>query len=125
MSIWTNKEHRTAFDDAEDLAYGPSGGRVKMWLAGVGLALIPLLYGVGCLRSGHARFFGSHGANLDLDGSAAIALAIAYIALGAFVHFHWFWGLHPRLWRFSTALKFVAVLVFLGSFGFTIYRILL
>src|SRR5205809_7377596 len=81
MGFWTNKVHRTAFDDAEDLAYAPSGGRVKMWLLGVGLAAIPLGYGIQCLQTGHARFFGRRGSHLDLDGSAAVALAIAYIAV--------------------------------------------
>ena len=121
MGFWTNKVHRTAFDDAEDLAYAPSGGRVKMWLLGVGFALIPLGYGV--LFTGHARFFGRRGSHLDLDGSAAVALAIAYIAVGVFIHAHWFWGLHPKLEPLSYLLKVLALMVFLGGFGYTIYKI--
>jgi len=124
MGFWTNKEHRTVFDDAEDLAYAPSGGRVKMWLLGVGFAVIPLGYGVHCLLKGHARFFGRGGSHLDLDGSAAVALAIAYIAVGVFIHAHWFWGLHPKLEPLSYLLKVLAVLVFLGGFGYTIYKII-
>ena len=94
-----------------------------MWVMGVGLALIPLGYGVRCLCTGEARFFGSRGGHLDLDGPASVALAIAYIAVGAFIHFHWFWGLHERLEPFSGLLKCLALLVFLGGFGYTIYRI--
>ena len=124
MGFWANKVHRTAFDDAEDLAYAPSGGRVKMWLLGVGFAVIPLGYGVQCLHTGHARFFGRGGSHLDLDGSAAVALAIAYIAVGVFIHAHWFWGLHPKFEPLSYLLKVLAVLVFLGSFGYTIYKII-
>jgi hypothetical protein len=123
MGFWTNKQHRTAFDDAENLAYAPSGGRLKMWLLGVGLALIPIGYGAYCLFTGHARFFGRRAAHLDLDGSAAVALAVAYIALGLFIHAHWFWGLHSRLEPFSYLFKVLALLVFLGSFGYTIYKI--
>ena len=92
MGFWTNKEHRTPFDDAADLAYAPSGGRLKAWLLGVGVALIPIVYGVRCLFTGHTRFFGENGSHLDLDGSAAVALAIAYIAVGVFVHAHWLLG---------------------------------
>ena len=94
-----------------------------MWLAGVGIALIPLGYGVRCLLIGQARLLGSRG-HLDLVGPAATALAIAYIAVGAFIHFHYFWGLHSRLLRLSPTLKFITVLVFLGSFGYTMYRII-
>lgn len=124
MGFWTNKEHRTAFDDAEDLAYAPSGGPLSMWLLGVGLALVPLSYGVRCLSNGHTRFFGRHGSHLDLTGSAATALAIAYIAVGVFIHAHWFWGLHAKLEPWSYVLKVLSVLVFLGGFGYAIYRIL-
>ena len=124
MGFWTNKEHRTALDDAEDLAYAPSGGCVKMWLLGVGLALIPTGYGIRCLQSGHATFFGSRGSQLDLDGSAAMSLAISYIAIGVFIHAHWFWGLQPKLEPLSGILKLLAVLTFLAGFGYTIYRII-
>lgn len=123
MGFWTNKDHRTAFDDAEDLAYPPTGGRVKMWLLGVGFALIPVWYGVYCLLTGHARLFGDNASPLELNGSAATALAVSYIAVGGFIHAHWFWGLQPRFERLSYMLKVVTVLVFLGSFGYTIYRI--
>ena len=124
MGFWTNKDHRTAFDDAEDLAYPPTGGRIKMWLLGVGFALIPLGYGVHCLFTGHALFFGQDDSPLELVGSAADALALAYIAIGVFIHAHWFWGLHQRLERWSYLLKLATVLVFLGSFGYTMYRII-
>jgi hypothetical protein len=124
MGFWTNKDHRTAFNNAEDLAYSPTGGRIKMWLLGVGLALIPVWYGVHCLFTGHARLFGHSGSPLELNGSAAKALAISYIAIGGFIHAHWFWGLQPRFEQLSYLLKVVAVLVFLCSFGYTIYRVL-
>jgi hypothetical protein len=125
MGFWTNKEHRTAFDDADDLGNEPSGGPVKIWLAGFGLAVIPLSYGLRSLFTGHTRFFGNRGSNLDLEGSEAVALAIAYIAMGAFIHFHYFWGLHPRLCGLSPLFKLLAAIVFLCSFGYTMYRIVL
>jgi len=124
MGFWTNKRHRTAFDDAEDLAYASTGGRIRMWLLGVGLPLIPLGYGMCCLLTGQARFFGRNRMHLDLDVSAAITLAIAYIAVGVFIHADWFWGLHPRLEPLSYLLKLLAVLVFLASSGYTIFMVL-
>jgi hypothetical protein len=123
MGFWTNKEHRTAFDDANDLAYAPSGGPIKAWLLGVGLALFPLGYGVKCLLAGQARFFGRRGSHIDLDGSAATALAIAYIAVGVFIHAHWFWGYYPKLEPWSYILKFLAVMAFLGGFGYAVYKV--
>jgi hypothetical protein len=123
MGFWTNKEHRTAFDDAEDLAYPPTGGRGKMLFLGIILALVPAGYGIYCLRTGHALMFGQN-ADLDVTGSAAVALAIAYMAVGIFIHAHWFWGLRPKGESLSYLLKIFAVLLFLGSFGYAIYKIL-
>jgi hypothetical protein len=123
MGFWTNKDHGSGFDDAEDLPYPPSGGRVKMWLLGVGLAVIPIGYGIQCILVRHALLFGSHSTDLDLYGSAAIALGIAYIAVGVFIHAHWFWGLYPKGESLSYLLKFLAVLLFLASLGYTMYKI--
>lgn len=123
MGFWTNRNYRTGFDDAEDLACSPTGGPIKMWLMGVGVALIPLIYGVHCLFSGHAILFGHQG-DMDVTGPAATALAIAYIAVGVFIHAHWFWGLLPKLTLISYLLKYTAVLVFIGSFGYAIFKVI-
>jgi hypothetical protein len=124
MSFWRRNPHEGDAELAESLAHAPSGGRLKMWLLGVGLALIPIYYGIRCLQSGHATFFGTRGARLELTGAEATAMAIAYIAVGVFIHAHWFWGLHPRLEALSPILKVVATLVFLGGLGYTTYRII-
>jgi hypothetical protein len=122
MGFWTNKVHRTAFDDAEDLAYPPTGGRVKMWFLGIGMALVPVGYGIYCLRAGHALMFGQS-LDLDVTGPTAVAVAIAYIAVGIFIHAHWFWGLQPKYEPVSYVLKFLAALLFLGSFGYAMYKV--
>lgn len=119
-SIWTRRTHRTAFDGAEDLAYGPSGGRAKQWIAGAILAYLPIIYGIHCIQRGHTTLFG-RGSSETLVGSAGISLAIAYISIGAFLHFHYFWGLSDRLWRFSQALKVSSLLVFLPAFLCALY----
>ena len=124
MSFWTRNPYEIDVKVAEDLSYSPSGGRLKMWLLGVGLALFPIGYGIRCLHTGHTTFWGRRGENLDLTGSAAVAMAIAYIAAGVFIHAHWFWGLHPKLEAWSPVLKVLTVLVFLGGLGYSAYKIL-
>jgi hypothetical protein len=124
MSFWRRNPHEGDAELAESLSHAPSGGRLKMWLLGVGVALIPVYYGIRCLQSGHATFFGTRGARLELTGSEATAMAIAYIAIGVFIHAHWFWGLHPKFEALSPILKILATLVFLGGLGYTTYRIL-
>jgi hypothetical protein len=70
-----------------------------------------------------ATLFGSRGSHLELHGIAAVSLAVAYIAVGAFAHFHWFWGLHHRLQQFSDVGKLLSLVVFLPSFGYAIFQI--
>jgi hypothetical protein len=113
----------SAFDDAEDLAYGPSGGPLKQWLAGAVLAAIPFVYGIVCIHCGHTTLFGRYGNNLDVTGVAGFWLAVAYIALGSFLHFHYFWGLSGRLWKFSQAGKIFSALVFVPTLLYALYRI--
>ena len=124
MSFWTSNPRESSADLAESLASSPSGGRVKMCLMGIGLALVPICYGVHCLQTGHARLYGDRRSYLDLEGSGATALAIAYLAVGVFIHAQWFWGLHPKLVGLSPLLKVLAVLVFLGGFGYAIYQVI-
>lgn len=123
MGFWTRNPYEDDVDLAENLSDSPSGGPVKMWLLGVVLALVPIGYGIHCLHSGHAILLGQN-SNLDVTGSAAIALAIAYIAVGVFIHAHWFWGLSPKLGWLSPVLKVLATLAFLGSLGYACYRII-
>lgn len=112
---------RTWGDDSEDLAHGPSGGPVKQWLAGIAFPLVPIIYGIHCLQRGYTTMFGNRGGSEELTGNPGIALAIAYIAIGAFFHFHFFWGLSDRLWTFSQALKLVSLMVFLPAIGYALY----
>lgn len=121
MNLWTNKEHRTVLDDADDFAYLPCGGRVTQWVGGVGLALAFIASGVLDLRSGHALIHG-RGGEIEFTGASGAALSTAYIALGTFFHFHWFWGLSETLWQYSQRLKVLALLIFLPCFLFTLYR---
>src|SRR5437660_10788179 len=78
------------------------------WLAGVILAAVPIIYGIICIHRGHATLLGRRAASLDVSGKAGFWLAVSYIAVGSFLHFHYFWGLSERLWRFSQAGKFTS-----------------
>ena len=88
----------------------PVGGAAKMWLSGVGLALLPAVYGVQCLwtRTGS---LGTLIWRTTVHGGPAIALGLGWIGVGAFLHFHFFFGLHPRLRVHSRMGKLAALIV--------------
>lgn len=101
----------------------PSSGWKEMWIGGIGLALIPVAYGVYCLYTRHAYFPRRRGGPvLDLQGWEAVLLAMAYIAIGAFLHFEFYWGRHPRLRRWSPRLKNAALLVGVCGIGYALLR---
>ena len=120
FSALFDKPLPTVFDEAESLSGSPSGGRITMWLLGFCLALIPICYGVHCLFAHSTTFFGRRYPRLELHGIPGISLAVAYIAIGFFIHAHWFWGQHPRLQPFSNFGKLLSLLVFLPTFGYAI-----
>lgn len=102
---------------------------LTMWLGGVVLASLPVIYGVYCLCTGHAILpgrggLGRAGPILDVYGAAANALAIAYIALGVLAHVHWFWESQPRLWLACAAVKVIALIVLVVSLVLAICWIL-
>lgn len=88
----------------------PQGGRTTMWIGGVGLALLPTIAGIQCLVTRKAAL-GSALWHRTLEGGAAIALGLGWIGVGAFLHFHFFFGLHATLSAHSYAGKKLALLV--------------
>lgn len=112
-----------ANNTVEDLANTPSGGSVKQWLAGMALPVLIIAVSAMCMKVGRTPIFGTRGSveSVELVGRAGFWLAVSYMALGAFLHFHFFWGLSERLWRFCEWLKVLSLLVFVPSFGFALY----
>lgn len=111
----------TLAQDLEGLAYLPGGGPIKKWLAGFLLAAVPIGYGVHCLMRGYTTLPQKQSSSLVLKGEAGMWLAIAYIAVGAFLHFHYFWGLSDRLWRGCQFGKGLSLLVFAGAMLYVFY----
>jgi hypothetical protein len=70
----------------------PEGGRWAQWIGGVVLALAAAIAGIVAIAIFH------------------IATGVFLIFLGWMLHFHYFWGLHPKLCAFSGLGKNVAAL---------------
>ena len=88
----------------------PRGGRATMWLGGVVLALLPLLYGIRCIVTRKGEL-GTLIWPSAVDGGAAIALGLGWIGVGLFLHFHFFFGLHPGLEVHSRRGKSLSLIV--------------
>jgi hypothetical protein len=110
-------DNAVAFEGCE-----PSSGWKERWIGGIVVALIPTVYGIYCLYTGHAYVPRRRQGFVDLQSWDVVVVAIAWIALGAFLHLEYFWGRHPRLRCWSRRLKGAAMLVFIGGWVFVAFR---
>jgi hypothetical protein len=88
----------------------PRGGAPTKWLGGIGLAALPALYGIQCLVTQQGQL-GTTIWPSKLEGGGAIALGIGWLGVGLFLHFHFFFGLHPRLDAYSKRGKSIALVI--------------
>jgi hypothetical protein len=119
---WSENPNRHTASDAEDLAYPPSGGRVKLVILGIILPLGVVYFGVQAWWSEEAIWFGNRGSDLVVRGATAKSLGVAYTSVGLFCHFRWFWGLLPvyRVFEVGTVLSLMG---FLGALIAGVYHL--
>ena len=95
-------------------------GPVKRWIYGLGGAGVPVAYGLWLLLSDWPVVVVMPRGSVEVTGLAAVALSVAPIAFGLFLHFHFLWTPHERLWRIGgwgkTACAAIVVLC-LGYFA--------
>lgn len=120
---WNENPHRHTLGDIENLAYPPSGGRLKLIALGVLLPTTIASYAVRAWILEEAIWFGQDGSSMDLTGEAARSLAFCYVAVAMFCHFRWFWGLVPSYRIFSIGIV-LSMLTGLAACSATLYHVL-
>lgn len=102
------------------------------WIYGVLCAGLVAALGIYNVVTQHAWFVnttvrgaGLPGANhalfMTVDGMNAVWLGAAILSGALTLHFHWFWGNHPRLSRYYEPLKLVALTAtFLATMVFAV-----
>jgi len=121
MWFRTPNRHVSAYDD--DWEDFPNGGPFGKWLGGMLLPLCAVAYGLSCLISGHGIFPGGQSGPMDLSGPSAVAFGTAVIAVGTFLHCHYFWGNIYHLSAWALLGKIVSLIAFIGGLGFLLVRV--
>jgi hypothetical protein len=98
----------------EDVHCAPEGGPWKRRLLGYVIPTFIVGYALIGFVEADVDLFVRH--PIDFTGLAARLLAISYLAVAAFMHFHWGWGLSQRLWPHSQRYKYFAIACFVPFF---------
>jgi hypothetical protein len=119
MNIHRFPHGPTPYDD--DFADQPAQSWFHQWILGVTLPACFLSYGVRSALTGHATL--SNHVSMDLRGVDAVAYGVSMLAVGVFLHFHYFWGnIYNQAW-WSVLGKILSAIAFIASTAALIIRV--
>ena len=121
---WFDNPYRHTASDIENLAYPPSGGRVKVIVLGLLLPLGVFAYALEIWVSGEAYWPGRRGSGTTVTGDTARAMSVGYAFLSLFSHFRWFWGLIPHYlaFRIGTTISLIGFLTAACASFYCLFR---
>ena len=123
MGLLNRRLSDIAADDIDRLTNDPEPSFWGKWFGGVVAPILLAFYGGRCYVLKEAILFGRRGRGMEVSGTEAEALGLAWIFAALFCHFHYFWTASPRLAYFSELGKIIAGVGFVGSFGYALWRI--
>lgn len=94
----------------ELLDSNPTGDPRKAWIIGLGIAGVLIHFGITTILSREATM-GTTLLPKDVSGLTAIAYGAGVMAVGVFIHFHFFWGMREELQPYSRTGKMAAVVL--------------
>jgi hypothetical protein len=103
--------------DDETFTCPPEGGAFKRWVLGWITPAAIAFYSVLCGFLDRRIELPGKWSSSEFSGTAAISLASSYLAVAAFTHFHFGWGLSERLFHLSQRGKWASVAVFVSTFA--------
>ena len=117
--MWRTPHNPTPYDD--DFEDQPAQSWFHQWILGASLPACFLSYGLRTILTGHATY--AHNASMDLRGIDAVAYGVSMLAIGLFLHFHYFWGnVYSQAW-WAVLGKIVSAAAFIASMGTLIIRV--
>ena len=106
---------------AESLTGDASEDKWSRWCGGVISATIPAVIGLMSILYQSAYFIGGRPTRIvRYDGTDAIALGAACLAIGLFMHGHYFWSGSNRYYFVSQILKPAGILGVAIAFGYVV-----
>lgn len=126
MSLFDRNLNQSSLDVADSLSGTPEPSMWTKWFGGIIVPAFTLGYGIRCCIIKKALFIGSSSRfrpGMQLDGSEAVAMGVAWMCLALFLHFHYFWPTLKRLYIFTDFGKIVAGFGLIASLGYVFWSI--
>ena len=131
--MYSRRGHERHVDDIDSLSDAPSGNnRAHGLVYGIFCAGLIAALGVRIIVTRYGWLpFGDGQRNalrpkqiLELHGSDAVSLGCVLLTFAGALHFHSFWGNHPKLVRYYEPLKVLSLVLLLITCSVFAYRLL-
>ncbi len=96
----------------DDLEYPPAVSKFTAWVLGAVTPIWILVYAIAGMAKGEFRWHQKHASPLVFNGSLALWLGVAYLSGAGLLHFHFYWGSEPKLFRYRYPLVVICLAVF-------------
>ena len=102
-----------------------------MWTAGMCVPLVLLGYALNCIATRRALTLNLNSRGMqyieprllvEIYNAHAVTFGCVLLSLAMFGHFHWFWGIHPKLWQhheLGKGLALICLILALVAHAFT------
>ena len=118
MGWWDRNVYQVDLDVAGNLSGRPESTIWSTWVGGVMAPLGMAGYGVYCCLVHQALIPGDAYSSLVLHGRAGVALGLAWLSGGVFLHFHYYWPTVARFCPFANLGKGISLLGFIAALGY-------
>jgi len=125
MNLWKRNFYKNISDLTNHCSGSPTPSFWSKWFGGVIVPACILIYALRCCILQKAILFGSRGQNVELSGMPAIFMGLVWLSGAFFLHFHFFWSSHTRLYVFSDLGKFISLTCLVGTFGYVVWSIIM
>ena len=104
------KPRQYEFPEFDDNDLSPSGRPASKLWGGIIAPIVVALDGLYSVIVRKSFSFGLRYPQPEFEGMGAIYWGIGLLFVAAFLHFHFYWTVSEKLWKYSGLLKIISIL---------------
>ncbi|MCR4575665.1 MAG: hypothetical protein K5787_18045 [Lentisphaeria bacterium] len=116
------KPRKYDFPEFEDNDLTTSGRPSSKLLAGIIIPVVVALDGLYFIVTKKSFTFGLRFPSPEMEGPEVVFWGIALLFAAAFIHFHFYWSVSEKLWKYSGILKIISMVGIVISLGLMFWK---